>query len=182
MRSAILILFAIFWMIITGMINYPGPELPEKKVSKAISKLWKIEDYNLSEGPKPTCDFNGKWYKVTDGKKEFGLMYSGRVNSCRSGGCSINGQETNTEFEYFDYLLFTDTTGKVLWVKVFNYQATYGHEVMSRGWLNQFRDLVPGRKLNYGKDVEAISGATISAEALTEDIQRMLDCTFKKEL
>ncbi len=123
------------------------------------------------------CGGNGRWYRIVSDKKDLGLLYNGRVNSCRAGGCSIdNENDVSLAFEFFDYLLFTDTLGKVLRVKVYNYQATHGQEVMSHGWLNQFKGLMGGQKLEFGRDIETISGATVSAKAITDDIQKVLSC------
>jgi len=153
--------------------------LPEKKLTKAITKIWKVNDFSLQGPVANSCSENGQWFLVVNAEKELGNVYVGRVNSCHAGGCSVNDASVKgLSFEYFDYLLFTDTTGKVLWVKIYNYQATQGHEVMSRGWLNQFKGLTAEEDVEYNRDIEALSGATVSAKALTEDIQSVLDCRF----
>ncbi len=56
-------------------------------------------------------------------------------------------------------------------MKVYNYRATHGHEVMGWGWLKQFIGYSGGKEMVYGKDIEAITGATISASALTANLQ-----------
>jgi Na+-translocating ferredoxin:NAD+ oxidoreductase RnfG subunit len=43
-------------------------------------------------------------------------------------------------------------------------------EIGSRKWLKQYSGY-SGGELKYGKDIQTISGATISANALTRDIQ-----------
>jgi hypothetical protein len=47
---------------------------------------------------------------------------------------------------------------------------------MSNGWLSQFVGFSGQEKLVYGKDIQAISGATISANAMNDDIYFTLDC------
>lgn len=61
-------------------------------------------------------------------------------------------------------------------VKIYNYQATQSYEVINCGWLSQFKGVKPGESLTFGKDIEAISGATVSANAITDDIQQVLRC------
>ena len=100
-----------------------------------------------------------------------GYVYVSRLNSCRAGGCAISSISGDPAFEYFDYFFITDSTGKVLKVTIYNYQATHGQQVMSRGWLKQFIGFRGDQKLYYGSDIQAISGATISAKAITVDIQ-----------
>lgn len=157
-----------------------GPDLkpPLKAVDRAIHKIWKTSAFEIIITNKMNCNESGCWYKIISNDQELGLIYNGRINSCRSGGCSVNLSEDAISYEYFDYLLFTNTNGKVLWVKIYNYQATQGHEVMSRGWLNQFKGINSGTALEFGRDIETISGATVSASALTKDIQNVLSCAF----
>lgn len=56
-------------------------------------------------------------------------------------------------------------------VKVFNYQATHGQEVSAKGWLKQFIGFDGRKPLTVGKNIDAISGATISAYGITLDVQ-----------
>ena len=174
---------SIFWIGFSSLIYDDRAEIPLKKINKAISKIWKIENFELIEDDlnnKKNCFGNGLWLEVKSKEKYLGMVYVGRVNSCHAGGCSIEPEsKSSLAFEYFDYFLLADTTGEVLWVKVYNYQATQGHEVMSRGWLNQFKGLTKNEELVFGKDIETISGATVSASAITADIQQVLSCVSK---
>jgi hypothetical protein len=56
-------------------------------------------------------------------------------------------------------------------VKIFNYAATHGHEVSAKGWLKQFAGYNGSDTLQVGKNVDAISGATISVYGITLDVQ-----------
>lgn len=116
-------------------------------------------------------DVSGRYFTVGEDK---GFAYIGRVNSCRSGGCShasAPGGMSNLAAEYFDYFILFDTDARVKSVRVFNYQATHGHGIMSRGWLRQFNGFRGEKKLEPGKNVDAISGATISVQSIIADIE-----------
>ena len=76
---------------------------------------------------------------------------------------------TKGRFEYFDYAVALTEEGKVGTVKVVKYRSEHGSEVTSKKWLSQFMGY-SGEKLEYGKDIQAISGATKSASSLTNDI------------
>jgi len=180
MRKRLIIsLLALLCLGLFGFKIDTDLDVPVKKVNKAIQKIWKIEDFSLEFDERKPCDINGKRYLILAHDECIGTIYVGRVNSCRSGGCDI-GSKDQLAFEYFDYFLLTDVKGEVLWVKIYNYQATQGHEVMSRGWLNQFKGAGPNEKLVFGSDIDAISGATVSARSLTNDIQDVLSCGFEK--
>jgi Na+-translocating ferredoxin:NAD+ oxidoreductase RnfG subunit len=94
------------------------------------------------------------------------------VNSCRAGGCSISGNTpANMDSEYFDYYIFFDSAKTVKQVEVFNYQATHGYEITAKGWLKQFTGFSGKDSLVVNKDIDGISGATISVYAITSDVQ-----------
>ena len=94
------------------------------------------------------------------------------MNSCRAGGCSNSIElPKEEESEYFDYFIRFDKNKTVKLVKVFNYQATHGQEVTSKGWLKQFIGHDGTGSLQVGKNVDAISGATISVYAITVDVE-----------
>lgn len=173
-------LISISWFGFSGLVLEDGVELPLKKINKAVTKIFKVEEFDVVDDDLfnlKNCFENGCWLKITSKGKDLGRVYIGRVNSCHAGGCSIEpGDESSLSFEFFDYFLLVDNSGEVLWVKVYNYQATQGHEVMSRGWLNQFKGLTKNDKLVFGQDIEAISGATVSASAITANIQQVLSC------
>jgi hypothetical protein len=168
------------WLLTTGLTMPNSPELPMKKIHKAIAKVWKVEGFevvNYENASGRECFDNGCWFKVLHNAQELGMVYVGRVNSCRTGGCAIDPtDEESLSFEFFDYFMLADPDGELRWVKVFNYQATQGHEVMSRGWLNQFKGKKATDQLVFGQNIEAISGATVSASAITEDINDILSC------
>jgi len=100
-------------------------------------------------------------------------VYIGRVNSCRSDGCLPGVSETaaGMTHEYFDYYILFSEKGIVQRVRVYNYQATHGEGITAPGWLKQFSGYDGERGLTPGKDVDAISGATISVYGISLDVQ-----------
>jgi len=116
----------------------------------------------------------GKYFKYTgqNSSNPVQYLYTGRVNACRSGGCGITSENDKAlDFEYFDYFILFDSTVHILMVKIFNYQATHGQEITSKSWLKQFKGYQGKRGLQVGKQIDAISGATISVYGITNDIQ-----------
>jgi Na+-translocating ferredoxin:NAD+ oxidoreductase RnfG subunit len=123
---------------------------------------------------KLTNSLEGRYFEITDtsGSANKFYAYIGRVNSCRQGGCSITKTaKIQGTSEYFDYYILFDSDLKVKQVKVFNYQATHGQEITAKGWLKQFIGYAGKDNLIAGKNIDAISGATISVNAITFDIE-----------
>lgn len=153
-------------------INY-NPKLLYKVLQKKAG-IENPEIKELKNSKIEALQLNGKIFTLENPKNELNLkyIYIGRVNSCRAGGCSSNTQSnTNLESEYFDYFIIYDKDINVKNVRVYNYQATHGQEVTAIGWLNQFIGYNGSQNLNVGKNIDAISGATISVYAITYDIE-----------
>ena len=115
----------------------------------------------------------GKFFSVSE-LSSFSLIkyvYVGRVNACRAGGCSVGYTTTDGESEFFDYFIFFDATATIQLVKIYNYQASYGQEVTSSNWLKQFKNYTGKEELIVGRNIDAISGATISVDVAAFDIE-----------
>lgn len=117
---------------------------------------------------------NGRFFKVGNDLDESKIkyIYIGRVNTCRAGGCSSDKEaDSHSTSEYFDYYILYDVNCQVSSVKIYNYQATHGQEIASAGWLKQFTGYDGSYGLTGNKNIDAISGATISVFAISADIE-----------
>ena len=114
----------------------------------------------------------GLTYNIRSGEKLNYTVYIGRVNSCRTGGCSSpQAVHKDNEYEFFDYFILFDPNGKAVSVRVFNYEATHGQEITIKGWLKQFYGYDGTKNLRVGKEIDSISGATISVYGIVNDIR-----------
>ena len=137
-----------------------------------INNLWSNPTLLIPDSISNIHVINGKYFYLQNNTNLSQYAYIGRVNSCRGGGCSSsNNPINNTYSEYFDYFILFDQNKNVQTVKVFNYQATHGQEITAKGWLKQFIGYDGKRPLQVNKDVDTISGATISVYAITADIE-----------
>jgi len=150
-----------------------------KSIFRALQKINQSENTDLKEIEIPDSiqenfRIHGKFFTSTDHNNNsfVNYVYIGRVKSCRAGGCGISRPlSANEDQEYFDYFILFDKEKNVKLVRVYNYQATHGQEVTSRGWLRQFIGYNGSDDLLVGKDIDAISGATISVYGITFDVQ-----------
>ena len=163
------IVMLFFLPFVQDDVNYA-----HKSIQKTLRDYYRMELLTTASSAE-NKDLKGKFFKIAEagGEKVRFYLYVGRVNSCRAGGCSSSaGQPVeNTEYEYFDYFILFDDRGSVQLVRVFNYEATHGQEITSRGWLKQFAGYSDAKTLEVGKNIDAISGATVSVYAITLDIQ-----------
>lgn len=148
-------------------INYE-----HKSIQKTISKYYKSKAFVLSEIAELEKEIpQGKFFTVKLDNVDTGFAYVGRVDCCRSGGCSNASTSYDGNAEYFDFVVIFNTEGTVENIKVYSYMATHGHEVTARGWLKQFYGYNGSHSLRVGKEIDAISGATISVNSLTACVE-----------
>lgn len=76
------------------------------------------------------------------------------------------------------YLVALKPGGEVQDVDVLAYRESYGGEIGYESFRKQFRNKTIRDKLQPGKDIKNISGATISVHAITNGIKRIL-ATFE---
>jgi Na+-translocating ferredoxin:NAD+ oxidoreductase RnfG subunit len=74
--------------------------------------------------------------------------------------------------DFFDYFILYDENLVINKVQILQYQSSHGEMISSPGWLKQFKGYSKSKSLEVGKQVDAISGATISVNNLTWDIKQ----------
>ena len=174
MKSFILIFLLLipFASFCQNEIDYQNKRLMSSLNKNGISGFSELEEISCNSTEQN--ELKGKFFRVKDKqqKSEVKYVFVGRVNSCRAGGCSISGHvPDDLESEYFEYFIFFDSAKTVRLVNVYNYQATHGYEITSKGWLKQFAGFSGKDTLEVDKNIDGISGATISVYAITKDVQ-----------
>lgn len=177
MIKLVIILFS-FWFTADALVP-KGIDYEDRTLQKEVSKFVGDDHIRLEELNVPARLFDpesvqGKFFRIsqTSAKKNAKYAYVGRVNSCRQGGCSNPHLSLTVETpEYFDYVIVFDDKPAIQLVSVYNYQATHGQEVSTRGWLKQFQGYSGEKTLVVGKSIDGISGATVSVHGITADVQ-----------
>jgi hypothetical protein len=73
------------------------------------------------------------------------------------------------KFDNFDYMTIFNSSIEIIDIKILKYRSEYGYEISNKGWLRQFYNKTSG-KFEYGKNIDALSGASFSAQSLVNDI------------
>lgn len=161
-------------------IDYQPKSLIKTLQKSGITDVSYISEFSIPDSTS-LLSVNGKFFQIEKhNASPFKYIYVGRVTSCRAGGCSITQNASiNNNSEYFDYYMLFDNNKTIRAVKIFNYQATHGQEVTAKGWLKQFVGHNGTKPLEVNKNIDAISGATISVYALTSDVEMKTDMLVK---
>ncbi|TDN99997.1 FMN-binding protein [Sunxiuqinia elliptica] len=75
-------------------------------------------------------------------------------------------------YDQFNYLVYYNEDREVKLVNVTAYFSDHGNEITSKRWLKQFNGY-DGGDLDYGDEVQAISGATLSASSIVKGIREI---------
>jgi transcriptional regulator of nitric oxide reductase len=73
------------------------------------------------------------------------------------------------------FLVATDTSDRLRDIDILVYREPYGGEVAYEAWRRQFRGKSSADRLEVGRDIRTISGATISVNAVTAGVRRALN-------
>lgn len=76
--------------------------------------------------------------------------------------------------EYIQYAVGLNPHGAVLGMEIMDYRETYGGQVRHPSWRAQFTGKQHGTPLMVSKDIDGISGATLSVVHLTKGVKRVL--------
>lgn len=76
--------------------------------------------------------------------------------------------------EMITYALGLSAEGVVEHVEILDYRESYGYEVAQASWRDQFKGKTASSTIKLNKDIENVSGATLSAKHLTDGIKRVL--------
>jgi hypothetical protein len=170
--------FVLIFTLLIALVCFGQNEI-EYQNKRIISSLKKNGIVDFSQLEEISCnskihpEIQGKFFRNKSEVSDVKYVFVGRVNSCRAGGCcnalQISG---NTESEYFDYFIFFDESKTVKLVEVYYYAATHGYEITAKRWLKQFVGFSAKDTLEVNKEIDGISGATVSVFAITGDVQQ----------
>jgi len=147
--------------------SFQLPKNIQKKVDKEIKMAFEIESYTL-ESIHVSDDIN----KQLQAKITLNNFYKIIHNNTIIGFAFVD--KAPSKADEFDYLVLFDVALIIKKAKVLIYREDYGGEIGSKRWLKQFIGKTSKDKLQYRKDIVAISGATISANSMTKAVNDVL--------
>ena len=155
------------------------------KIQKVVKKVWKGQEVSIQKMTSQRLSPNAlsrNLYSLKSEETQLGYLVLRRVHGCKIGGCDANSSNDHMvqyvadfdegTYETFDYLMIVDNDFTILKLSVYDYPGEHGYEVSSKRWLRQFEGYKGAERLKYSKDIDAISGATISGNSITADVQR----------
>ncbi|GEM_PF-677285 len=175
--------FCCLFFVLGNVIAQERTNKINKKISKGIAKLWperNIVEVDIATDVTYELELffeDNEVKELLENDATVGYMLFRRGYGCQIGGCGNGDYADGTTcsadggtYETFDYVVFFDKDVSVLKMNVVDYPGDYGYEICGKNWLKQFIGY-RGKPLQYKADIDGISGATISANSITSDIQ-----------
>lgn len=139
----------------------------KQKLESAVQTTFELESYELQSlyVPKqvdentPVSLQENTLFVIKANGKSIGYAYLGVAPSMKN---------------VFDYVVLLNPDLSIKKSKVLIYREDYGRQIGSQRWLKQFIGKKAGETVTYGEDIDAISGATISAKSMTVAIGQVL--------
>jgi Na+-translocating ferredoxin:NAD+ oxidoreductase RnfG subunit len=158
-----IVFYSILLLILSGLSLTLKAENPDKRVVKDVEKIFgtssEIRQISLGEeevSGLQTMNSGDLVYRIQGVSDESGYILS----------TSAKGR-----YDEFDYSVLYSEDLAVLGIRVTVYRSSHGAAICSKGWLKQFIGY-KGGNLELGKEVDSVSGATISASSMVNDMQR----------
>ena len=100
------------------------------------------------------------------------LLYECRIGQKLAGYGFVD--DVKGKMQLITYLVSLTPDGTVQDVDVLAYRESYGGEIAYESFRKQFQQKTAHDRLRVGKDIKNISGATISAHALTDGVRKLV--------
>ena len=76
--------------------------------------------------------------------------------------------------DFIPFELGLDASGAVKAVEILEYRESYGSQIGNQAWRDQFTGKRHGAALTLTKDIQNISGATLSSRHITDGVKPLL--------
>ena len=144
------------------------PLVLEKKMHAAIQSVYGGATYELK-----VIEVAHTLKQFPEIESEGDILYEIQGSDGSTLGYAYLGHAPSMK-NIFDYLVILEPDLRIKKTKVLIYREDYGRQIGSQRWLKQFIGVESGVELKYGEEIDAISGATISAKSMTRAINGVL--------
>ena len=151
------------------------PPYLQKKIKKQISKTFDADEFEMTMLVADSNSYAHDFFEIKNPQNEMiGYGIVTLTNGCKIGGCDAIQHADNAEYEQFYFSTLYNPDGEIANVKVVEYTSERGYEITARSWLKQFIGK-RGGELRVDKEIDGISGATVSVNSIVNEINAQQD-------
>jgi Na+-translocating ferredoxin:NAD+ oxidoreductase RnfG subunit len=129
--------------------------ITKRRTDKVLNKYWQDEEFNMTRA------------KLNPGQPEIYKVQQG--NS--SPFAYVLFAEAPSKVDTFIYLVVFNSDAAIEKVAVLLYRENYGGEIASNRFLRQFEGKSNGINMEYNKEIDGISGATLSVRSISRALK-----------
>ena len=165
LKNIILSIVSVFLILGNTLYN-----VNQKRADKVLGKLWLESEIDLSrievsKGQLEQLNLSDvEVYSIQSNRKKVGYAYFADAPS---------------KVDNFTYMVIFDLNLKIHHTEVLKYRENYGSEICSKRFLKQFVGKSNGEGLIFNKDIDGVSGATISSKSITFGVRKLSKNIFK---
>lgn len=133
----------------------------DKKTNKILFKTFEEIEFIKTPLLVQSTNKDEKWYKIIE----------------KSTNETLGFAETTTafgKFDKFDFLVLYNPNKTIKKVRVLIYREDHGGEIGNKRWLRQFEGKSIKNVKSLYRDIDGISGATLSCNAITKEIKNSI--------
>ena len=130
-------------------------------IHKSISEIFNSNTYIIEE----LEEFEEAFYSVKESENIIGYFVVTKAPS---------------KFHQFDYYIIFNAKTDILKIEILQYRENYGAEICSKRWLKKFISITTNNYSQYNREIDGISGATISVNSLKKDVFKLSNVLKKK--
>ena len=167
------VLFYIFLSAFTQNVVFGQSTLS----GKATTSLKKIFGDSITVTTKVISFSPDEKVKLSEQLKSKRVNDTATVYICEAHGKVISYgfvDDVKGKDRMITYLVAVNPNGSVKDIDVLVYRESYGGEIAYDSFRKQFREKTVSDKLQSGRDIKNISGATISVHAITNGVKKIL--------
>lgn len=164
-------------LLLPLMAAVPGWQIPGYLIQKMEKQVLRMCGRQATTTPvtmPDSVETDHLLYAVKNGDSLQGFIMISRALGCSREGCDKPG--AGGGFEEFFYMTLFSPQRQIKKVNILEYTGDYGYQIANKGWLKQFEN---GQNFEVGRNVDGISGATISVKSITAGVNRQLSLINK---
>ncbi len=161
MKTLCLLIF----LPILGMANI------QEQAETAISEFYsdaqiRFEKFEIPKPLKSEIEQKAGQYFI----KDFVYLWKVEQNGTETAYAIVDAVRSKSAF--ITALILIDSHGQIEQLSILDYQGNHGRQVMNMFWLEQFTGKSATSNLTVGSEIDAVSGATLSAASICKAVKR----------
>lgn len=160
-------------LVVTGITLVSAPIYAHAKIYVSVEQAQKLIFPNKQLTKYPvvlTEDIQDKMQSASSVRQPFKGDRTWRA----ADGSFFIVDEVVGKHEMITYAIGIAPNGKVQSIEIMEYVESYGYEVAEESWRKQFVGKTADDPLKLKKDIQNISGATLSCKHLTDGVKRVM--------